>query len=170
VRLSLSARAQHHLSVRNSSFIKDRPDTSKARFIVKSYHVHLRVQKNVSRASRLREADGALQKCCPNSSAAVCFQDRHAPYSGAASTDDNPCRSDRLPFCDSEKMKCSLVVPIQFDLLRHSLFLYKDTHANAESVLQFFFGRDSRDANSRFHRLSVCRANASIARPRAPPV
>jgi hypothetical protein len=113
------------------------------------------VQKNVRRASSLCESDRALQKSCSSSSAAVCFQDRHAPYLGAVSAHDNPCRSDRLSFCESEKMKCSLVVPFQFDLFRHALFFYEDTYANVESVLEFFFGRDSLDANSGFHSLTV---------------
>jgi hypothetical protein len=150
----------------NPGFIKDWPDTPKTCFFVKSHHGNLRVEKNVCCAFRLCQADGAFQKSYSNSSAAVFLQDRHAPYLGAASTHDNPCRSDRLSFCASEKMKCSLIVPIQFDLFRHTLFFYEDAYANVESTLQFFFGRDSLDADSRFHSLTVCRANARIARPR----
>ena len=61
-------------------------------------------------------------------------------------------------------MTRSLVVPIQFDFCRHSLFLYEDTHADVKSLLQFFFGRDSLDANSRFHSIRVCRSTACVAR------
>lgn len=108
------------------------------------------MEKNGSRVFCFGESDRALEESGANSFATFCFQDRHAPYLGAVSAHDNPCRSNRLSFRESEKVKCSHVVPIQFDILRYTLFSYKNLHANAESMLQFLFGRDSLDVNGHF--------------------
>jgi len=39
----------------------------------------------------------------------------------------------------------------KFDLFRHSLFSYEDTHANAESFRYFLLRRNSPDSKGRIH-------------------
>jgi hypothetical protein len=161
---SLSLRAQNHLSVGDAGLTKHRPDTSKTCFLIKSYDRNLRVEKNRSGIISFSEAHGLLQKLFSSSFPAIRFHNCHSPNLCAFPAHDHSCRPDRLSSLESEKMKCSIVVPIQFDLLRHPLFFYEHAHADAKSLLQFFFGAGSLDSNSPFHRISVCRGSACIAR------
>jgi len=141
-RSSLSAR-QDHLPMRDSSFLKNRADALKRHSFIKTNYANLGMKVNLLRVLFFRHHDGSLQKLRADAPPAIAFQHRHASYLRAPSMHDHPRRSHGFSRCESEKMKRPLVVAVQLNLFRHTLFSYEYPCANGISFLKLFSGRNS---------------------------
>lgn len=90
---------------------------------------------NLPRVLFFRHHDGSLQKLRADAPPAIALQHRHASYLRAPSMHDDPRRSHGFSRFESEKMKRALVVAIQLNLFRYTLFSYEYPCANGISVL-----------------------------------